>query len=150
MKLKVLARKFKSLVRKIILVIPNTIFLVKNKLYNRSKCPEAVLCRLDEVLTQLTPCQVVIKPWNGRHNVYGIFMLPLEDKSVKRLVVHIQGAGTYCGGAERVGTSFEGIQAKPGYYLVKACLRTRTSTLLIVRGFGEQLKDVRNWRLINR
>jgi hypothetical protein len=29
-------------------------------------------------------------------------------------------------------------------------LRTRTSTLLIVRGFGEQLKDVRNWRLINR
>lgn len=119
------------------------------KLTKLSKCPEEVLSRLDEVKTQV-PDKIVMKPWNGRHNVYGIFMLPIEDNSSKRLVISIPGAGNYCGGTHNVGTSFEGIQAKPGYYLVKACLRTRTSTLLIVRGFGEQLKDVRNWRLINR
>lgn len=147
---KVLPKKVRRLGGKILWRIWYLVFLFRNKLHIYSDCPEYILSQLNEVLTQVTPSQIVIKPWNGRHNVYAIFMLPIDDKSVKRLVVHIEGAGTYCGGAERVGTSFEGIDAQPGYYLVKAYLRTRTSTWLIVRGFGEQLNDPRNWRLINR
>lgn len=153
MRLKVFAKKLKSFSKKIIRRLLRVFFFFKNirkELYYRSTCPEEVLARLDEALISLTPCRVVIEPWKGRHNVYAIFMLPIEDKSQKWLVVHIQEGETYCGGIERVGTGFEGLQAKPGYQLVKACLRTRTSTRLIVRGFGEQLKDPQNWRLINR
>jgi hypothetical protein len=75
-------------------------------------------------------------------------MLPDEVKSRKNLVVTIPKAGTFCGEMERVGTSFEGVEAQPGYYLVKASLKTRTSTLLIARGFLNQLKDSRNWHLV--
>lgn len=118
------------------------------KLTKLSKCPEEVLSRLDEVKTQV-PDKIVMKPWNGRHNVYGIFMLPIEDNSSKRLVISIPGAGNYCGGTHNVGTSFEGIQAKPGYYLLKANFRTRTSTWLIARGFANQLENSLNWKLVN-
>jgi hypothetical protein len=149
MKLKVFNRKLKDFVKKILWLIPRVIFRVENKIYNRSRCPQDVLSKLDQVLTQATPCKIVVKPWNGRHNVYGVFMLPVENQSGKMLVVHIPGVRTFCGATERVGTSFEGIQAKPGYYLVKAYLRTRISTWLIVRGLGKQLKDIRNWRLID-
>lgn len=117
----------------------------------RSKCPEEVLARLNENKTGIPPDKIVVTPWRGRHHVHGIFMLPVEDKSSKMLVVSISGAGTFCGGVhnfQNVGTSFEGIQAKPGHYLLKANFRTRTSTWLIVRGFANQLNDSRNWRLI--
>jgi hypothetical protein len=76
-------------------------------------------------------------------------MLPIEDRTAKLLVLSIPGAGTFCGGAHDVGTNFEGIKAKPGYYLIKTNLRTRISIWLITRGFTNQLKDSRNWQLIN-
>jgi hypothetical protein len=152
MKLKVLARKFKSLARKIkniICPISTAIPRLRNKIYNRSKCPAHILSRLNEVHTYINPCQVVIQPWKGRHNVYGVFMVPVEDQAGKILVIQIKGVGTYCGATERVGTSFAEIRAKPGHYLIKAHLRTRTSTTLIVEGYGKQLNDLQNWKLIN-
>ena len=114
-----------------------------------SKCPEEILTRLNEVEIKEYPAKVVVKPWRGRHNVHGIFMLPIEDKSSKMLVLHVPGSGTYCGGAYEVGTHFEGVKAQPGYYLIKGNFRTRTATWLIARGFGNQLKNSHNWRLIN-
>lgn len=116
---------------------------------NLSKCPEEILARLDERELQNPPSKIVIKPWRGRHNVHGIFMLPVEDKSSKMLVLHVPGSGTYCGGSQDVGTSFEGVEAQPGYYLLRGNFRTRTATWLIARGFVNQLKDSHNWRLIN-
>jgi hypothetical protein len=126
-----------------------TTYTLDRKITKRSKCPEKILASSNEVKTQAVPYKIVFKPWNGRHNVHGIFMLPVEDKSAKILVVRIPGAGTFCGGAHNVGTSFEGIQAKPGYYLIKTNFRTRTSIWLIARGFPIQLKDSRNWILAN-
>lgn len=125
------------------------IYKLDKNFNNISRCPEEILVRLNEANPQTSPSKIVIKPWKGRHNVHGIFMLPVEDKSAKRLVVRIPGAGTFCGGAHKVGTSFEGIQAKPGYYLIKTNFRTRTSIWLIARGFANQLKDSQNWKVIN-
>lgn len=125
------------------------IYKLDNNFTKISQCPEEVLERINEINSQTTPSKIVIQPWKGRHNVHGIFMLPAEDKSSKLLVVRIAGAGTFCGGAHNIGTSFEGIQAKPGYYLLRTNFRTRTSIWLIARGFANQLKDSRNWKLIN-
>lgn len=125
------------------------IYKLDKNFNNISRCPEEILVRLNEANPQASPSKIVIKPWKGRHNVHGIFMLPVDDESAKRLVVRIPGAGTFCGGAHSVGTSFEGIQAKPGYYLIKTNFRTRTSIWLIARGFANQLKDSQNWKVIN-
>ncbi len=117
-----------------------------------SQCPEEVLASLSEVKTQAYPYQIILNPWYGRHHVHGIFMLPVANNSSnKMLVISVPGAGTFCGGAfnYNVGNSFYGIQAKPGYYLLKANFRTRTSIWLIARGYANELKDSRNWRLIN-
>jgi hypothetical protein len=123
-------------------------FAFYKKFNDQSSCPEPVLANFKAGKTYGLPYQVIVQPWNGRHNVYAIFMLPVEQKSGKTLLVSIKGSGTYCGKAWRVGTEYEGIQAKPGYYLIKAGLKTRTSSLLIARGFIKQLKDPRNWNLV--
>jgi hypothetical protein len=114
--------------------------------------PKEILDNLNKAKSPEYPYKIFLKPWHGRHHVHGIFMLPIADKSSpKMLVISIPGAGTFCGGAYNysVGNSFEGIQSKPGYYLLKANFRTRTYMWLIARGFANQLKDPRNWRLIN-
>jgi hypothetical protein len=133
----------------IILLVSFTGFaLYRKKIKNQSSCPEAVLANFRKGKTYGTPYKVVVKPWKGQHNVYAVFMLPNEEKPRKNLVVSLPGSGTYCGQTERVGTHFEGIEAQPGHYLVKASLKTRTSTVLIARGFLKQLKDPRNWNLV--
>ncbi|MGB5962580.1 MAG: hypothetical protein WBG73_18080 [Coleofasciculaceae cyanobacterium] len=125
-------------------------FVKINKLaLNKSSCPQEIAVNLNEQETKITPYKLIIKPWEGRHNVQGVFMLPMEDYTAKIMVLSIPGLGTFCGGAYSVGTSFEGIQAKPGYHLVKTNLRTRTAIWLITRGFGNQLNDSNNWQLVN-
>lgn len=118
------------------------------KINNKSACSEAVLTAFQNGKSYGPAYKVVVEPWNGPHNVYAVFMFPNEIKSKRSLVVNIPNMGTYCGTTKKVGTKFEGIQAKPGYYLVTAHLKTRTSALLIARGFLEQLKDPRNWSLV--
>lgn len=127
------------------------IYKLDKKLTKRSKCPEEILARLNAVNTQVHPDKIVLKPWKGRHHAHAVFILPSEDKSSKMLVVHIPGAGTFCGGRNNydIGTQFEGIQAKPGYYLIKTNFRTRTAIWLMARGFATQLQDSQNWRLMN-
>lgn len=125
-------------------------FVKLNKLaLNKSSCPPEIVAHLNSEKTQISPYQLTIKPWEGRHNVYSFFMLPMEDNTAKILVLSIPGLGNFCGEAHNVGTNFEGIQAKPGYYLVKTNLRTRTAIWLITRGFGNQLNDSSNWQLVN-
>ncbi|HEY9638503.1 MAG TPA: hypothetical protein V6D14_34280 [Coleofasciculaceae cyanobacterium] len=123
-------------------------FLYRKKFQYQSYCAEPVLANLKQGKTYGFPEKVVVKPWDGRHNVYAVFMLANDVKPNKSLIVSLPSAGNYCGGIERVETGFEGVEAKPGYYLVKASLKTRTSTLLITRGFLQQLKDPRNWNLV--
>lgn len=125
-------------------------FVNLNKLaFNKSSCPPEIAAHLNSEQTKITPYQLTIKPWEGRHNVQVFFMLPMEDKSAKIMVLSIPGVGKFCGGAYNVGTSFEGIEAKPGYYLIKTYLRTRTAIWLITRGFSHQLNDSSNWQLVN-
>jgi hypothetical protein len=95
----------------------------------------------------LYPTKVVVQPWQGQHQVYGIFAIPLERVSSRRVMISIPGAGTYCGGITRVGSNVEGMQAPPKHYLVKANLRTRTAASLVTRGYLNQLQEPRNWEL---
>lgn len=121
----------------------------KKLVVDKSSCPEEISLHLNQHKSKVAPYKLIIKPWEGRHNVHGFFMLPIEDRTAKLLVLNIPGAGNFCGQAYNVGTDFEGVQAKPGYYLIKTNLRTRTAIWLITRGFSNQLQDSRNWQLVN-
>ena len=74
--------------------------------------------------------KVVVKPWFGRHQVYGIFPLPKEKcNRSEPVLLTIKGAGNYCQRAKYTEANhrFEGIETPPGHTLTRYYLRTRTT-----------------------
>ncbi|MEA5573174.1 hypothetical protein [Calothrix sp. UHCC 0171] len=94
------------------------------------------------------PEKIVVKPWRGQHHVFGIFMIPggyLNDNLFK---LEIPGEQTYCGVLAYEGTvEAEGVRAKPGAYLMKGLLNTRTALWLISQGKVDELKKIENWKV---
>jgi hypothetical protein len=92
------------------------------------------------------PEKLVVQPWRGQHHVFGMFMIPGGYLNDTLFTVTIEGNETLCGVLGFAGTGFaEGVYAKPGYYLMKGLLNTRTAFWLIVQGKGEQLQQPLNW-----
>jgi hypothetical protein len=98
--------------------------------------------------TTVQALKVVVKPWLGRHQVYGVFPLPFETcNRSEPVLLTIIGAGNYCqrGKYTQPTHHFEELQPPPGYTLVRYPLRTRTTLWLTTKGLLEQLKQPRNW-----
>jgi hypothetical protein len=94
------------------------------------------------------PEKVFVKPWKGQHHVFGIFMLPGGYVNDKLFKVTVPGEGTFCGVLAYGGTTqIEGVEAKPGYYLMKGLLNTRTALWIISQGKRDELKQKANWRV---
>lgn len=94
-----------------------------------------------------SPEKIVVEPWRGRHNVYGIFMIPDGYRSDHFVTLKIPGEKTHCGLLLGVNSFNEGIHVKPGYYLLRGYFNTRVAVELILKGKGDQLKQPLNWRL---
>lgn len=93
------------------------------------------------------PQKVVVRPWLGEHNVYGVFMLPnnyLHDRLIR---VNLPVNQTLCGVVANPSQTIAGINAKPGHYLVKAYLQTRTAIRFTLTGKINDLKELKNWQL---
>jgi hypothetical protein len=94
--------------------------------------------------------QVVVRPWEGLHNVYGIFMIPEQFKHDRlyTTTLQIQGltAGLPAGSAE--GEDRDNFVVEQGHYFKRAYVPTRTAlwTLLIGR-FGD-LRASCHWWLV--
>lgn len=114
-----------------------------------SKCPEEALVTRNSSSYQLHPHKVIIKPWRGRHQVYGIFVIPEEYQASNFFMVSIEKASTYCGGkpVAVAGKKFQGVYVKPEERILVGYFRTRTASWLIAQGKIEQLKQPRNWVL---
>jgi hypothetical protein len=93
------------------------------------------------------PDKIVIQPWRGQHHVYGIFMIPNGYQNEYFFTVTTQENKTQCGVLEYVDQEFEGVSAKPGYYLLRGYLNTRTAISLIFEGKGSQLNQPLNWKI---
>ena len=79
------------------------------------------------------PEKIVVEPWRGQHNVYGIFQIPGGYLNDKLLKVEIPGTRTYCGILAYGGkTEIDGVYPKPGHYLMKGFLNTRFALKLIL------------------
>ncbi|MEM6753126.1 MAG: hypothetical protein AAF630_09180 [Cyanobacteria bacterium P01_C01_bin.38] len=94
------------------------------------------------------PEKIVVEPWKGQHHVYGIFQIPGGYLNDKMLKLEIPGIKTYCGILAYGGTvAIDGVQAKPGHYLMKGMLNTRFAIKLIMQGKQKELKQPQNWNL---
>jgi hypothetical protein len=94
------------------------------------------------------PEKVVVKPWFGQHHVYGLFMIPDGYRNDFFFTITIDKAEVYCGVMYGPGRkSIAGVNAKPGYSLIKGPLNTRVALQIILQGKGEQLKQPQNWRV---
>lgn len=93
------------------------------------------------------PEKIVIEPWRGRHHVYAIFMIPNGYMRDRIITVNISEKQTYCGNLLFPSNTYGGIYAKPGYYLMKGYLQTRTALGLIFQGKANQLQQPSNWSL---
>lgn len=101
--------------------------------------------------TSVHAVKVVVNPLHGRHQAYGIFMVPREKCFLgKPVVLTVIGAGHYCEVAGSFGKEvrhFQGVDAPPGYYLTRHYIRTRTTLWLTTQGYLDRLKQHHNWTL---
>lgn len=93
------------------------------------------------------PKKVVVRPWLGQHHVYAVFMLPNNYSHDPLIKVNLPFNQTFCGVVANRSQTIAGINAKPGHYLVKAYLQTRTAIKFIFTGKINDLKEVKNWQL---
>ncbi|AFY68685.1 hypothetical protein Pse7367_0374 [Thalassoporum mexicanum PCC 7367] len=113
-----------------------------------STCPTYLLSRLANTEITLHPTKVVIDPWQGRHRVYGIFMVTPSQLSRQNIIINLASDGKYCGGISHPSGQFDDVVAAPEHYVVKGFLRTRTTFWLMVKGLSKKLQDPENWQLI--
>jgi hypothetical protein len=94
------------------------------------------------------PEKIVVNPWVGPHNVYGMFMIPSGYRNDFFFTVTIDKTEVHCGVMNETHTKFSGsVNAKPGYYLIKGLLNTRVALRLIFQGKEDQLKQPQNWKV---
>jgi len=94
------------------------------------------------------PQKIVIQPWRGQHHVYAIFAVPNKYATDSVMQVTLPENDPDCGTIDYIdNSSIEGIDAQPGYYLVKGYLNTRIALWLIAQGKGDKLQQPSNWKL---
>jgi hypothetical protein len=116
-----------------------------------SPCPDSILKSFKDASKNpsqtIHPSRVVIEPWEGRHNVYGIFVLPAGYQPNGFFALNVEGSPTYCGTITVLPYSFKGISTQPGERVAIGYLRTRTAMWLITKGKRDALQQPRNWVL---
>jgi hypothetical protein len=102
--------------------------------------------------------KVVVRPWYGPHQVYGIFLIPDQYRAMRyAATVTVRGvrerAALSEGGVVRLSQSLvkvhgDTIMIEPGQYLMHAHIRTRTALWLLVTGHFGDLRATCNWAVV--
>jgi hypothetical protein len=114
---------------------------------NDSQCNSKAFLASKTKKFQVQATKVIVQPWRGNHHVYGIFMVPDEYKQAPFFVLSVKGAGSNCSQPFGYSQNYDDIFAKPGTYLVKDHIRTRTAIRLIFQGLYKQINSQKNWTL---
>lgn len=97
---------------------------------------------------QVHAIKVVVRPWLGEHNVYGIFVVP--DQFSPKMLLNVKTIGSYCGQLYVPNKRIDGIPAPAGTFLLKHYIRTRAVLQSILKGNLNQLTQLDNWTLFYR
>ncbi|MGV0023631.1 hypothetical protein [Phormidesmis priestleyi] len=123
-----------------------------------SECPDFITQASSANTTQIIhPTEVIVKPWRGRHHVYGVFVLPPGYEATDFFQISLEDGGSYCGkvagldnlvpdpSVDSSDLSFWKLQSDR--VVVLGRLRTRTALWLISKGKNGQLNHPQNWSL---
>ncbi|AFZ24337.1 hypothetical protein Cylst_2098 [Cylindrospermum stagnale PCC 7417] len=114
---------------------------------NDSDCNSEAFLKSKTPKFQVQATKVVVQPWLGEHQVYGIFMVPDEYKQTPFFVLSVKGFGSDCSRPYGYRQNFDDIFAEPGTHLVRDYIRTRSALQLIFQGLYFHLNDKHNWTL---
>jgi hypothetical protein len=94
--------------------------------------------------------QVVVRPWQGQHNVYGIFMIPERYKHGQPYVMSlkIQGFTTKFSAVSAGGEDRDNIVVEQGHYLQRAYVPTRNALWFLFTGRFGDLRAPCHWWLV--
>jgi hypothetical protein len=98
--------------------------------------------------------RVVLRPWYGPHQSYGIFSIPNKYRDARySAAVTIQGAGELAALSESsvrvVGNSVnvhgDNMMIEPGHFVMHAHIRTRVAVWFLVTGHFGDLRATCHW-----
>jgi hypothetical protein len=94
--------------------------------------------------------KVVVQPWKGEHNVYGIFVIPTRFKNHRlySVTLRIQGIDAEFSAGSPESEDIDSLVPGRGYYLRKAYIPTRTALWLFITGKLGTLQVPCHWWLI--
>jgi hypothetical protein len=98
----------------------------------------------------LQPSAIVLRPWFGRHNVYGIYIVAdVYQEPEYNIAATVSVGGTVLGLS---GTDIElmpnsGLPVRPGEHALDAQVQSRTAVWLLLTGRFGDLRAPCNWQL---
>lgn len=112
------------------------------------QCRDTSFLNSGKDILQAHSIKVYVKPWHGRHNVYGIFMLPNADSINYPIMLTVKGVGSYRKEAYMVKKNSEKYSTSSnGYDTLKVCLKTRVAIWVILHGLYNHLRNPFNWTI---
>lgn len=94
------------------------------------------------------PRKVVIRPWFGRHHVFGVFMVPYVYRSGRTYsgVISVEGfLDELSPDSQPPVEHAEEMVAEPGHYLIRAYVPTRVAVWFLLKGQFGDLQMPCNW-----
>ena len=97
---------------------------------------------------QIRPSKVIVRPWLGQHQVFGIFMVPLRYRSGRTYsgTISVESfIGEFIPDSQPQVQQTDDVVAEPGYYLVRGYIPTRTALWFLFTGQFGDLRSPCNW-----
>lgn len=111
------------------------------------------VCDVEHFLTSagiaetVTATRVYIHPFEGRHQVFGVFIVPKTVQKRSPALLRVNQIGVYCDRISRHGPAYEDIKAPDHSFVMIDHIRTRSAWKLWLQGDLDTLKNPENWQL---
>jgi hypothetical protein len=104
--------------------------------------------KVDSKAHEIRAMKVVVQPWKGPHQVYGIFMVPIRYKDDRLYSTRLRVQGFERGLTRPEPEYMDTMAAKPGYYLKRTYAPTRLALWFLVSGMFGDLRTPCHWTLV--
>ena len=110
-------------------------------------------CDVEHFLTSggisetIAATRVYVHPFEGRHQVFGVFIVPKTIQKRSPALLAVNPIGVYCDKISRYGPAYEDIKAPNNSFVMLDHIRTRSAWKLWLQGDLETLKNPENWQL---
>ena len=109
-------------------------------------------CQIGNSLSpqEIHASRVVVQPWLGRHEVYGIFVIPLRFRSSRTYTGTLWVDGfkdQFAPDGQFLDQHEEGVVVEPGNYLMRGYIPTRVALWFLFTGQLDELRSPCNWTI---